>query len=443
MYYEDTTAYTTSARDKSNILIVKKDPKAIRSEVDTITVATEAKVPCAHLIRHQPRLPTGEEIYTVLNAWRAMLRSTGDYYPDKKKTPEEHLLDLKVLMGARGSFNRGDDKNMTPLEKHQWKHGEYGPLQRQYFIPLDYMAPDEFFDKFKNTDDNQIVYWKRICSIRNYYEMLSRDNPEYKPREPRITRTNPSPRDYRPATKKNVAYNPYISGDKAPSDKWGKGLMSSTQSISHHNAWRDQGQGLMGVTSTASSTSMIKSAPKIRSAPLSDKIRHEEQKISMFSDAQQQAAEKTHRHRSDTSRSNIPIPTSENDSSQEESDSLFDDKLVPAEKNKIMRLRKEIKRIKGGQTYPTGYEQDRARAIKRADELRLEGKPYPTYLEGVATPWIGMGRAHIQYDYNEISKREEQIEKIKRLNAEHCQLEHIANMPSIERKGGPGGQVQR
>ena len=40
------------------------------------------------------------------------------------------------------------------------------------------------------------------------------------------------------------------------------------------------------------------------------------------------------------------------------------------------------------------------------------------------------------------SKREAKIEKIKRLNAEHCQLEHIANMPSIARKGGPGGQVQ-
>ena len=421
-------------------MIVKKDQKAIRSEVDTIRVATESKVPCAHLIRHQPRLPTVEEINTVLNAWRAMLRSTGDYYPDKKKTPEEHLRDLKVLMGAKGSFNRGDDIAMTPLEKHQWKHKEYGPIQRQYFIPLDYMAPDAFFDKFKNTDDNQIVYWKRICSVRDYYEMLSRDNPEYKPRVPRITRTNPNPQDYRPAAKKNVAYNPYISGDKAPSDKWGKGLMSSTQSTSHLNAWRDQGQGLMGVTSP--NTSMIKSAPMIRSAPISDKIRFEEQKISSFSDAQQQAAEKTYRHRSDTSRSNIPIPTSDNDSSQEESDSLFDDKLVPAEKSKIMRLRKEIKRIKGGQTYPTGYERDRAREIKRADELRLEGKPFPTYLEGVSPPWIGMGKANRAYDDNEISKREAKIEKIKRLNAEHCQLEHIANMPSIDRKGGPGGQVR-
>ena len=438
MHYEETTAYTTSTRDKSNILIVKKDAKATRSADDTIRGATEPKVLGAHLITHQPRLPTQDEINTVLNAWRALLRSSNDYYPDKKKTPEEHLVDLKILMGARGSFNRNVD--MTPLERQQWRHQEYGPLHRQYFIPLDYMAPDTFFDKFKNTDDYQIVYWKRICSMRDYYEMLSRDNPQYKPRVPRITSTNPNPRDYRPAQKKNIAHNPYISGDKAPSDKWGKGLMSSTQNTSHHNAWKDQNNGLMGVTSPR--TQAITSAPKIRSAPLSDKIRFEEQKISQLSVEQQHASERTHRHRSDTSRSTVPVPNSDNESSQDDSDSLFDDKLLPPEKSKIMRLRKEIKRIKGGQTYPTGYERDREREIKSADALRLAGKPIPTYLEGVKPPWIGMGKAHIQYDYKEISKREEQIEKIKRLNAEHCQLEHIANMPSIERKGGPGGQVQ-
>jgi hypothetical protein len=181
MHYEETTAYTTSTRDKSNILIVKKDPKAIRSAADTIREATKPKVLCAHLIKHQPRLPTQEEISIVLNAWRAMLRSTGDYYPDKKKTPEEHLFDLKVLMGARGSFNRNRD---TPIARHQWKHQEYGPIQRQYFIPSEYMAPDAFFEKFKNEDDNQIVYYKRICSVRDYYEMLSHDNPQYQAREP-------------------------------------------------------------------------------------------------------------------------------------------------------------------------------------------------------------------------------------------------------------------
>ena len=118
---------------------------------------------------------------------------------------------------------------------------------------------------------------------------------------------------------------------------------------------------------------------------------------------------------------------------------LFDDQLLPPEKNKILKLRKEIRRIKGGVIYPTGYEKDRARAIKEAEANRLAGKHVPDYSDGTKTPWSsGMGQANGHYDDNEVAKREAKIEKIKRLNAEHCQQEHIANMPSIERKGGPG-----
>ncbi len=102
--------------------------------------------------------------------------------------------------------------------------------------------------------------------------------------------------------------------------------------------------------------------------PLSDKIRFEEQKISSLSQEQQHAAESTHRHRTNINWSNIPIP-GDDDISQEEDDSLFDDQLLPADKNRIMRLKTEIKRIKGGVTYPTGYEKDRAREIRSADAL--------------------------------------------------------------------------
>jgi hypothetical protein len=66
------------------------------------------------------------------------------------------------------------------------------------------------------------------------------------------------------------------------------------------------------------------------------------------------------------------------------------------DKNKVMRLRTEIKRIKGGTVYPSGYEKDRARAMRHAEELRVAGKPIPAYLEGVKLPWIGMGYACLQ-----------------------------------------------
>ena len=90
--------------------------------------------------------------------------------------------------------------------------------------------------------------------------MLSRDNPQYRKREPKITRPHPNSRDYRPVPRRNIAHNPYVSGDKAPSDKWGQGLMSSPLGTSHLNAWKNQNNGLMGETSNA---------PDIRNAPSS------------------------------------------------------------------------------------------------------------------------------------------------------------------------------
>ncbi len=74
----------------------------------------------------------------------------------------------------------------NPIAKQQWKHQEYGPIHRQYFIPLEHMAPDTYFEKLNNPDDNQIVYWKRCCSVFEYYVMLSQDNPEYKPKGSKV-----------------------------------------------------------------------------------------------------------------------------------------------------------------------------------------------------------------------------------------------------------------
>jgi hypothetical protein len=366
--YNQSNAYTTSARDKSNILIATKDPESIRSGMKEIN--TEPK---AH-DKHQPREPTDEEVKRSLELWRALLRSTNDYGPDKNKTSDKHLIDLKFLMGARSNFNKSGMNN--PIERLQFKHEVYGSLQRQYYIPDVYMAPDAYFEVVNNPGTDDVVYFKRCCSVLEYYVMLSEDNPQYKPFKPKASK-RPNPRDYRPL--RNVAHNPFISSDKAPSDTWGKGLMSLPHGSAHTNAWKSQ-TGLMGDTTTPP---VINSTPEINSTPLINRtpVINKTPVLSKFSEEQQEAAEKTHRHRTNTDRSNIPIPQSD-DSSQDEDDSLFDDKLLPADKNRIMRLRTEIKRIKGGTVYPTGYENDRRHAIKQADELRVAGKQVPAYLEG-------------------------------------------------------------
>jgi hypothetical protein len=37
-----------------------------------------------------------------------------------------------------------------------------------------------FFAQLDDPDGGQVVYWKRCCSMYEYYVMLSKDNPQYK-----------------------------------------------------------------------------------------------------------------------------------------------------------------------------------------------------------------------------------------------------------------------
>jgi hypothetical protein len=62
VHCNQSTAYTTSARDKSNILIVTKDSEAIKSATESSSEEPKSKALGSHLTKHQPRLPTTEEI---------------------------------------------------------------------------------------------------------------------------------------------------------------------------------------------------------------------------------------------------------------------------------------------------------------------------------------------------------------------------------------------
>ncbi len=68
-HHEGTTAYTTNTRDKSNILIVKKDVRAIRSSDESASGALPPKALCSHLVKRQRREPTCNEITHWL-PWR-------------------------------------------------------------------------------------------------------------------------------------------------------------------------------------------------------------------------------------------------------------------------------------------------------------------------------------------------------------------------------------
>jgi hypothetical protein len=137
-------------------------------------------------------------------------------------------------------------------------------------------------------------------------------------------------------------------------------------------------------------------------------------------------------------RKNAPIPSDGNETNTDgESDLLFADKLLPADKQRILALEKSIRRIRS-RDYSPGYSKAKAQAITAAETDRLKGLDGPDYLTGVSPPWYSdQGQAPIHYDEYQVELVKERIERIKNHNTVTCQLEYTAN------KGGPGGQARR
>jgi hypothetical protein len=150
-----------------------------------------------------------------------------------------------------------------------------------------------------------------------------------------------------------------------------------------------------------------------------------------------ESAEKAERRRN-APRKNAPIPEEDDSTGTEfEAALLFADKLLPSDKLKIRRLKKEIFRIQQ-HTQTQDYLWKRDRTIKAAEAERLADGLGPVYLAGVKFPWMSdRGQAPREYDDDEIDMIKEQIEKIMTNNVALCQLEYTAT------KGGPGGQGKR
>jgi hypothetical protein len=159
---------------------------------------------------------------------------------------------------------------------------------------------------------------------------------------------------------------------------------------------------------------------------------------SSLDEEQIESADKAERRRN-VPKKNAPIPEEEDsiETDGETTNYLFEDKIIPTDKTMIMRLTKDVKRIEA-QNYSADYLKRRDKAITAVEAKRLAGKIGPAYLAGVKFPWSSdHGRAPMEYDDDQVEMIKEQLDKIKRINAELCQLEHTAT------KGVPGGQAKR
>jgi hypothetical protein len=297
----------------------------------------------------------------------------------------------------------------------QSKHSDFAGLQAKYNIPGEFCMPEELFREEQL--DYSIMYYKRCCSVYDFYNLLSKDNPCYVERKlRRVNNANGGLANREPPAVQEGRYkserreSPVVQENMTFSKSHGTARSSNPayNPFIHANV-RPQRRGIIDIKSTNPSD---------------------------LNREQRDAAEKAERRRR-APQKNAPIPEDGDSTNTDgETSMLYENKLLPAANSQILKLRTAIKRIKS-KTYEYGYLKEREKAITAAEADRLSGLDGPTYLAGVKTPWMSdRGHAPIHYDVYQVDRLQSQIERIRSSNAVMCQLEYTAN------KGGPGGQAR-
>ena len=260
-----------------------------------------------------------------------------------------------------------------------FQHPRFGPLQREYNIPLHYTSPAHFFEE---VEKNLGALFKfRLCSVWEFYALLCQDTPGFRP-------------------------------------------------LQHHERREVQPLAIKAAEIRKPVVQTIIRAPSVSSSSSSANP-------SKLTWLQRDVADKAAVRHMKKPR-DAPVPEDGDSSDSTEDDQLYDDKMLPDDKIRIKKLQTSIKRIKQ-QDYKPHYLRDKERAIREAEKDRLCGQLGPSYLAGVTFPWNpGCGQAPMQYDYHQIGMLERKISKIRTMNTAHVQLEYIANTP--KGKSGPGGQ---
>ena len=109
-----------------------------------------------------------------------MLIQTKEYQPFLKRTKEENLKEVKILGAAMASFRSLKLQGIASLRD---EHKDFVHLQEKYYIPKEFCMPEELFREEQL--DYNVVYYKRCCSMYDFYNMLSIDNPCYLDRKAR------------------------------------------------------------------------------------------------------------------------------------------------------------------------------------------------------------------------------------------------------------------
>ena len=117
---------------------------------------------------------TLQQITQALKLWKDRLIKAGDYVPYQQRSHKANIERIKVLRNAMADYTASKPMGSKALT---FQHGKFGPIQREYRIPLFYCEPEKFFKDVAR--ESNILYNKRVCSVWDFYDYLSRDTPGY------------------------------------------------------------------------------------------------------------------------------------------------------------------------------------------------------------------------------------------------------------------------
>ncbi len=248
------------------------------------------------------------------------------------------------------------------MEAPRATHPEFGYLQDRYFIPKAFCMPEELFREEQL--DYGVLYSKRYCSVYDFYNMLSIDNPCYIDRRGRSNNAAHSGH--------TVPFQSIRQEPPAAQDNDSRSIPPVLHALAEHQD-KERSYGTFPLAEKPRATSIHQAFRRTKNDPSYNPSKPQQRRInpsynpfihvgdqparqdiisfrstnpSNLDREQRESAEKAEVRRN-APRKNAPIPSDGDETNTDgESDLLFEDKLLPAQKHHIRTLEKAIRRIR-------------------------------------------------------------------------------------------------
>jgi hypothetical protein len=345
----------------------------------------------------------------ALEAWRSHLRHMHDYLPDRIIPNATHLDHVKILNAALTDYKRQWEKQgLYGRRLLEFNHEQYAPICRKYKIPEETCSPSELMRAVERRDMN-VVYRKRCCPINKFYSMIITDTPGFiSAPDKSIRKPVVKSQEQRPAEKSHHKEDP-IRKD------------AQSNPIRRNPAINPMAGGSDNTPWNHAPTGSTKLDVLIRKPSVNQRDLKKGQSFNPIAGEEKGDDD-----------------NEGGDGMEDVENSLYDNRMVPADKKVLMDVLWKINCIKT-KHLPKEYTTQRQNALDKAQrEFEARGQT-PAYLDGVKPPWNGgVGLAFARYNEMILAKLEMQLSLLRESNAQACKLKDA----SLD-TNGPRGQGRR